>query len=213
MGVKISKISGILIIVTILLSLHLSAQKKGNKYLVSFSDTTHGTSFGNVLYGYKTISGKIVIPAKYTLVASTKFYKMAIVYTDSGWIGINRKDSFLLRPFIYDNGPDDFSEGLFRFVEFGKIGFANLDGLKVIPAMFDFVTSFKNGIAQFTLGGKKIKDGENWYWSQGYDDGYINKWGQLFNKVTILKGKYSMARTNYYKNVLINKNGAIIKLN
>ena len=211
MGANIIKISGLLIIVTILLSQQLAAQKKRNNYLVSFSDTSRGASFGNVLYGYKTISGKIAIPAKYILVASTKFDKMAIVYTDSGWIGINRKDSFLLRPFIYDNGPDYFIEGLFRFVEFGKIGFANIDGVKIIPAMYDFVTSFKNGIAEFTLGGKKIKDGENWYWSQGYDGGFINKWGQLFNKVIPIDGKYAKACTNYNKNVFINKNGIIIK--
>jgi hypothetical protein len=185
--------------------------QKNKDYLISYIDTTSGRA----LLGFKTVTGKIVIKAKYNSSFSDpdrpeKMYKIAGVFSDSGWVYINRKDSVVLKPFIYDNGPDYIKEGLFRFVENGKMGFANKDYEKVIPAMFDFVTFFENGIAEYTLGGHQSQP-VHWSWVGGYDGGYINKAGQLFNKVTEVKNNQRQAWTLNNEHVLLNKQGYVIK--
>ena len=185
-------------------------QKPKSNYLIAFADT----SSGNLMYGYKTPDGKIAITAKYAEVDRDTLYNIAMVIKSTynyEWIAINSRDSIILKPFIYDNAPDDLQEGLFRFTEQGKLGFANSMGEKIIPAMFDFVSPFKNGIAAFILGGHKVKDGEHWFWSGGYADGYINKSGQIFNKINSFKGNFAVAFTNYNHPVLINKKGEVVK--
>jgi hypothetical protein len=198
---------------TILVWSIVSFGQKNKDYLVSYLDTISGTE----LVGFKTISGKIAIKAKYKSVGydtgtPEKMYKVALVFSDSGWVYINRKDSVVLQPFIYDNGPDYIEEGLFRYIENGKMGFANKNYEKVIPAMFDFVTFFENGIAEYTLGGYKSIQGEHWSWIGGYDGGYLNKSGQLFYKVTELKNNLRQAWTLDHKHVLLNKQGVVIKI-
>ncbi|WP_316804458.1 WG repeat-containing protein [Pedobacter nototheniae] len=181
-------------------------------YLLSYLDTTSGKK----LVGFKSVTGKIIIKAKYLSVGyesdtPEKMYKVALVYDDSGWVYINRQDSIILRPFIYDSGPDYLEEGLFRFVENGKMGFANKNYEKIIPAMFDFVTFFENGIAEYTLGGSKSMHVVHWSWGGGYDGGYINKAGQLFSRVTDFKNNQRQAWTLDKKHVLLNKQGQVIK--
>lgn len=92
-----------------------------------------------------------------------KFNKRGVAHiiTEEGWVAINRKKQILYKPFIYDNGPDYVQEGLLRFVENGKMGFANEAGKKVIPAQFDFAYPFEKGKARFCNGCKTIKDGEH----------------------------------------------------
>lgn len=162
--------------------------------------------------GYKNRSGKIVIPAQFlTGYGVDTLYDRIFVLGKGGVQGIDRTGKVILVPFIYDNGPDDIEEGLFRFVENGKIGFANANWKKVIPAAFDFVEPFKNGIAKYTLGGHKVMDGEHWFWSGGYEGGYINHSGERFKKVGELKGNFRQAWTLTDEHVLLNAKGKIIK--
>jgi hypothetical protein len=140
-----------------LLSLSGSAQKSGGDYLVPYLDT----SMTAAPYGYKTVAGRIVIPARFYSVATAKFFGFALVADERGWVGINRTDSVILKPFIFDNFPDEQREGLFRFVEDGKMGFANGQGKRVIPARFDFVEPFTNGYAAFNTGGVQEPQGEH----------------------------------------------------
>ena len=158
------------------------------------------------LYGYKSKNGKVAIKAQYNATYTDTLYKMAIVLKDWKWVGVDRRGAVILVPFIYDNGPDYVAEGLFRFVEKEKIGFANLDGQKVIPAQFSFVTPFANGLAEYYIGGERIyangktrsqilKEigpsgfGDNhWTWGgKVKEGGYINKLNQKFKKVVELK--------------------------
>lgn len=119
-----------------------------------YSDSTTG----EILYGFKQ-NEEPKIKAKYLNSYTDTLHKMAIVQDrQKGWIGINKNDSIILFPYIYDNGPDYLSEGLFRFVEDDKMGFANADGEKIIPAHFDFLTSFKDGIAKYYIGGELIDE-------------------------------------------------------
>lgn len=157
------------IVSIILLITSLFAQQKDD-YLIRYEDGSY--------FGYKNKEGKIIIPAKY-LVAEDIFYKTAFVYED-GWKLIDRKENILLIPFIYDNGPDYVVEGVFRFVENKKMGFATPEGRIVIPAKFDFVTPFENKIAQYHIGGYKeyTPDKEHWFWTGSKEIGYINLFGE-----------------------------------
>ena len=200
----------------------LSAQKKD--FLVSYTDTTSGQE----LYGYKSVAGKIIIPAKYTGIYTDTFFKMAMVLKDEKWTGIGRDDQVILTPYIYDNGPDYLQEGLFRFEENGMIGFANSDGRKVIAAQFSFAEPFLDGISSYTMGGERIYEGgktvaqikqengslEDRHWTWGgnkTESGFINKSGQRFRRVSDLKDNRRHAWTFKNKHVLLNEKGNIIK--
>ncbi len=159
----------------------LTLAQKSTDYLIAYEDTTKEGVFGMPLIGYKTVDGKIVIQAKYSSTNTDTLYCMAIVFDEKHhWVGIDRQEQVILYPFIYDNGPDYLVEGLFRYIDNEKIGFANLDGDIIIPAQFDFVEPFENGLAQYIMGGHReyVDGGEHWLWVGGYETGSVNKSGQ-----------------------------------
>ncbi len=198
-----------LLTLTILLFTILALGQKNKDFLLSYTDSTSGEN----LIGFKSRDGKIIIKAKFSFSYTDTLHSMAIVLKNGEWLGIDRNEKIILRPFIYDNGPDYATEGLFRFVENKKMGFANLEGQKKILAQFDFATPFEDGIAEYTLGGHKEpdKNGEYWYWAGGYETGYINKLGQRFKKVTALEKGKRQAWSANNKHFLLNRNGQIIK--
>jgi hypothetical protein len=146
-----------LLSIIIVFGFNANAQKKAN-YLLPYIDS----SLSEPKLGFKNINGSIAIKAKYSLITfdeahPKKMYKMALVYSsEHGFIYINRNDSIVLKPYIYDNGPDYIEEGLFRFIENDSIGFANTFFKKIIKAKYNFATPFKNGIAEYYIGGEKI---------------------------------------------------------
>ena len=209
----------------ILLSFAAKSQKS-NDYLLQF---TVKQDVGE-LYGYKYKNGKVAIKAQYNSVYTDTLYEMAIVLKNWKWVGVDRRGAIILVPFIYDNGPDYVQEGLFRFVEKEKMGFANLDGKKVIAAQFSFVTPFKNGIAEYYIGGERIyKNGKtrsqilkeigpagfadnHWSWGgKVRETGYVNKFNQKFKKVGEFKNGTREALTSGNNSVLLNKVGEIVK--
>ena len=163
-------------LLSLLLLLNFISNAQKTDYLIAFRDTTKAGE----PFGYKNKKGKVVFPAKYIAVYTQKFYTSAMVLDEGEWIAIDRKGKVILKPFIFDNGPDYIKEGLFRFVENGKMGFADIHCKKIIPATFDFVEPFNEGLAQYTMGGKKVYEnaGEYWIWKGGYETGYINKIGK-----------------------------------
>jgi hypothetical protein len=178
-------------------------RKKTDEYIVSYLDTTSGNE----------LIGQVVIKAKFPNVYTDTFYSMAIVNINLEWVCIDKYERIILKPFIYDNGPDYIQEGLFRFVENNKIGFANSDGRKIIMAKYDFATPFKNGISNYTKGGQREYDkgGEHWWWTGGYESGYINQDGTEFIRVTKLKKNNREVWTKDKKHYILNTNGQIIK--
>lgn len=133
----------------------------------------------------------------------------------------------VLTPYSWGEGYDYIQEGLFRFVENGKIGFANKNNTIIIKAQYDFATSFKNGIAEYFIGGEKIYEGgktaqqiiaekgsfedRHWLWGGNITErGYVNKYGLRFNKITDLKNKRREAWTKDGKHFWLNKKGKII---
>lgn len=132
----------------------------------------------NEKWGYKDNSGTIVIKAGFLLATHFTDEGIAAVVDDTGWVYINKKGDRILRPFIVDNGPDYFKEGLARFDKNGKIGFFNKKGHIVIPARYEFVRSFSQDRAAFCTGCKKIKEGE-YYRMTGGKWGYIDRYGHI----------------------------------
>jgi len=165
------------IILSVLLLFVNGCRQQKNDYLFKYEDDNC------LCFGYKNIKGEIVIPAKYSLAEDT-FCTTAFVCENDGWKLIDRKGNILLVPFIYDIGPDYIVEGVFRFVENGKMGFATHEGKISIPAQFDFVTPFENGFAEYYIGGhrKYSPDGEYWSWVESNETGYINHTGTRFDK-------------------------------
>jgi hypothetical protein len=149
-----------------------------NSVLLLTSDSAKGT------YGYRDEAGKIVIPTgKYPFCFTDTFRNYAIVL-DSGnrIVGINRQERVLYSLFIFDNGPDDQSDGLFRIRKDHKIGYADAaTGKIVISPRFACAWPFENGKARVALDCQTRSDGEHSTWISKHWF-YINKVGKLLTE-------------------------------
>jgi len=65
-------------------------------------------------------------------------------------IGINQNGERIYEIYKYDNGPDYISDGLFRILRDGKIGYADKTGKIIIEPQFECASTFLNGIAEAT---------------------------------------------------------------
>lgn len=77
----------------------------------------------------------------------------------------DRMGKFLYYPQFFDNGPDYWQEGLRRYAENGKIGFADRLGNKVTPPGWEFAEPFNYGYAKVYDGKLKkvtLAGGEHW---------------------------------------------------
>ncbi len=63
----------------------------------------------------------------------------------------SRSGELLYEAFVFDNGPDYFTEGRQRFVYDGKMGFVNRLGDVTVPARYTFVEPYRNGVAYACL--------------------------------------------------------------
>jgi len=134
------------------------------------------------LYGYMDQHNHIVIDAQYLAAMEFTENGIAAVADSAGWAYIDVLGNILIRPYIYDNGPDYFSEGLARFVENGKFGFFDKFGVPVIDAQWDFAYPFHNGKAAVCNGCKIILDNEH-SGITGGKWGYIDKTGKIISPV------------------------------
>ena len=87
-------------------------------------------SFGQIKHDFLQRVWDTIIPfGKYLICFTDKFDKFAIVSApDKGIIGIDRKENILFNVYVFDNGPDYPSNGLFRIIKDGKIGYADMNG-------------------------------------------------------------------------------------
>jgi hypothetical protein len=70
-----------------------------------------------------------------------------------GWTYVNRQGKIVIDGVPdYDNGPDEFHDGLVRFVKQGKYGFADRHGKVVIPPRYDGAWPFQGGHAKVCSG-------------------------------------------------------------
>lgn len=113
------------------------------------------------LYGYKTQSGEIRIPARFNYADSFQCGAASVIEKGKAVL-IDQKGEIILEIFLFDNGPDYFKEGLARFIENGKMGFFDCGGRKVIAASFDFAHPFSGGRADVCNGCKRRAMGEHY---------------------------------------------------
>ena len=132
-----------------------------NDYLVSFKDTIKDGC------GYKNSKGEIVIPeGKYAMCITDTFKTYAIVgKSNVGIIGIDRKENTMYKVFVFDNGPDEPSDGLFRIMVSNKIGYADAaTGAIIIKPQFDCAWPFEHGVAKVSNDCKTEMEGEHSSW-------------------------------------------------
>lgn len=124
---------------------------------------------------------RIEIGKYYPCYTDTMFYYAFVYKEGSGLVAIDKEEKVLFNVWVVDNGPDYPSEGLFRIVKDGKIGFANLKGEIVIPPRFEAVYPFQDGVAAYCVGcttGNDKFTSEYTVWSGGLW-GFINKEGDV----------------------------------
>lgn len=115
------------------------------------------------LYAYYDAAGNKVL-GDYVMAYTDTLKDYAIV-ADSGFVLIDKQGKHLYTIFPYDNGPDDASDGLYRILEDGKIGYVDAASAKlVIKPTFDCAYPFENGKAKVSLNCKQIQDSEHSIW-------------------------------------------------
>jgi len=112
-------------------------------------------------WGYQAASGKAAIPPRFSVANEFSPEGIAPVVDEQGWAYIDAQGKILIRPFVVDNGPDYFQEGLARFVELGRFGFFNQKGQVVIQPRFDFAAPFSEGLAAYCVGCQRKPEGEH----------------------------------------------------
>jgi hypothetical protein len=131
--------------------------------------------------GYLTTTGETAIPlGKYEMCHTDTFRTHAIVLTknDFKWVVIDREEKVLYEVFPFDNGPDYPSDGLFRIVKDGKIGYADAATFDiVIQPQFDCAFPFENGKAKVSNNCQTTTEGEYTSWISD-DWQYVDKKGK-----------------------------------
>ncbi len=141
--------------------------------LVPFEDPT------TQRWGYRDARGAVVVAPRFTVAQEFSPGGIAAVADAAGWRIIDRRGKVLIRqPYLVDNGPDPFEQGLARFREGGRVGFFDERGTVVIPARFDFVTPFSEGRAAFCEGCRERAEGEHRS-VQGGRWGFIDRKGAV----------------------------------
>lgn len=102
--------------------------------------------------------GSLAIEQGYFMAAEFSEAGFAAVADQEGWAYIDKKGNVWLRPFIYDNGPDYFSEGVARYVENEKMGLFTEKGEKLTKASYTFIRPMKEGRAAFCEGCETVRE-------------------------------------------------------
>ncbi|MBL7826194.1 MAG: WG repeat-containing protein [Saprospiraceae bacterium] len=143
----------------------ISCQKSAKNDALYMYEDPSGASCG-----YKNAKGQVVIPAgKYAACFTDTLYHYAFVFeSEVGMIAIDKRGARLYEVFIYDNGPDPASEGLFRFMHGGKIGYADAQtGKIIIGPLYDGAFPFENGMAKVGINCTTTYENEHATWTGG----------------------------------------------
>jgi len=91
--------------------------------------------------------------------------KLSLVEKDQKWVLVDEQKNVLYDVFIYDNGPDVPSDGLYRIVKAGKIGYADaVTNTIVIEPQYDCAYPFENGKAKVSTNCKTVQEGDHGIW-------------------------------------------------
>ncbi len=165
-------------------------------------------------WGYRNERDQVVIGPQFIIANEFSTEGIAAVVDDSGWAYIDTTGTIIIRPFIFDNGPDYFAEGLARFTINNKFGFFDKRGKVVIRHQFDFATPFHEGLAAICKGCRKETDGEHSFMTGG-QWGYIDKKGKIVIPLQFDRaGNFANGQAEVCidgKSAYIDKNGKVIK--
>jgi len=156
-------LSSLLLFLIFLASVTCCSPQEKDTYLIKI----HSDETGDMgEYGYVNAAGDTVIaPGTYLFCYTDTLKNFAIVMKKDGTlIAIDKTNAELFEVYKYDNGPDYISDGLFRILKNGKIGFANINGTIVIEPRFSCAYPFKNGKAKVSLDCKQITGNEHSRW-------------------------------------------------
>lgn len=129
-------------------------------------------------WGYRDPRGVVVIPPRFELAKPFSPEGLAAVVDEQGWAYIDATGKLVIRPLVFDNGPDYFREDLARFTEDGKYGFFDRRGRAVISPRFDYAAPFASGLAAICVGCEEVNSGEHRF-LQGGLWGFIDRSGAL----------------------------------
>lgn len=113
------------------------------------------------LWGYRDRNGRTVVTAGYLVAGEFGPGGIAAVLDEEGWAYIDPTGTVMIRPYLFDNGPDPFCEGLARFRKDGLFGFFDETGRVVISPRFEWVEPFEEGSARYGKGCRFVPDGEH----------------------------------------------------
>ncbi|TAE62121.1 MAG: WG repeat-containing protein [Bacteroidetes bacterium] len=91
---------------------------------------------------------------------------LRMIEKDHRWVVVDAQNQERYEVFFYDNGPDAPSEGLYRIVQNGKIGYADASTHAIVIApQYDYAYPFENGKAKVSTNCQTVKDGEYSTWT------------------------------------------------
>ncbi|MBN4072928.1 WG repeat-containing protein [Crocinitomix catalasitica] len=141
------------------LSFYVSAQKQNEECLRVIYDADSS------LCGYINSEGDTTLKIIYRFCFNDSISTFGSVISEDGKaLAFDNKGNFMYEVFYVDNGPDYISEGLFRIVEGGKIGFATESGAVVIKPQYDCAFAFEDGMAQVSFDCQRIMVDEYEMW-------------------------------------------------
>jgi hypothetical protein len=138
--------------------------------------------------------GQLFIASQYLRQLSFGKNGLAVVYSkEEGWMYVNRKGRVIISGVAaMDNGADVFQDGLVRFFQDKKWGFADEKGKVIVPAIYDGALNFENGLAKVCNGCRlscaepecehHLFTGGEWF--------YINTEGKVVKKGMSKEGSY-----------------------
>ena len=97
--------------------------------------------------------GSRSIAARYVKELRYRTSGLAAVHSVDGWMYVDRRGKVVITGVpTFDNGPDEFQDGLVRFLKNQKYGFADQSGKVVIAPRYDGAMPFEKGRARVCLG-------------------------------------------------------------
>jgi hypothetical protein len=131
------------------------------------------------LWGYQTTDGSWELPPRYQVALNFTLGGIAGVTDRDGWRFIDRRGATVVpRPWIVENYPDPFHEGVARCVADDGIAFFDESGRVVLSTRFAYAESFTEGLALVCDGCVPQREGEYVRWVGGRW-GFIDHAGQV----------------------------------
>jgi len=128
-------------------------------------------------HGFRGADGKQVIAPRFRFAYPFSPEGVAAVVDDDGPAFIDTAGRVLGRAFIYDNGPDYFTEGRARIVRDARVGFIDRRGRVVIEPRYAYAGAFCHERAA-VCDGCRLAAGEHGEW-EGGRWGFIDRHGRL----------------------------------